>query len=223
MLKKISFFFALLLGSGSMLLAQDNLPRIALVKYNGGGDWYANPTSLPNLVNFANQQTPMRIDTQVDQVDIGSSNLFNYPFVHLTGHGNIVLSRSEKENVRNYLSQGGFLHVDDNYGMDVYVRPLLKQLFPDFKLQQLGPQHKIFSCLFTLKGLPKTHEHDNQAPEAYGIFDKSGRMMVLYTYESDLGDGWESPTVHNDPLEVREAALQMGANILYYGFVLGGY
>lgn len=197
--------------------------KIGLVKYAGGGDWYSNPTSLPNLISYTNQNTPLKIHPDPETVEVLSGQLFNYPFIHITGHGNVVFSRSEKENLKDYLLQGGFLHVDDNYGMDKFIRPILENLFEDYPLQQLSADHPLFSCFFKLDGLPKTHEHDNLAPEAYGIFDSNGRMMVFYSYESDLGDGWEKEGVHNDPVEIREAALKMGANLLMYVYVYGGY
>jgi hypothetical protein len=192
--------------------------QIALLKYNGGGDWYANPSALPNLISFCNTELNMNINTEVATVEVGSPDLFNYPFLHMTGHGNIVLSEQEKANLSAYLKAGGFLHIDDNYGMDQYVRPLLNQLLENTSLLELPFSHEIYSVNYSFKnGLPKIHEHDDKAPRAYGLFYE-GRIVLLYTYECDLGDGWEDPNVHGDPVAVRQLALQMGANILKYVF-----
>lgn len=192
--------------------------KIALLKYNGGGDWYANPTSLPNLAKFCNQYQSMNLETDVPTVEVGSPELFNYPFVHMTGHGNVVFNEQELENLRTYLSGGGFLHADDNYGMDPYIRPQLEKIFPGSKLVELPFSHPIFHQKYDFPGgLPKIHEHDGKAPQAFGLFHE-GRLVALYTFECDLGDGWEDQDVHKDPNEVREKALKMGANILRYVF-----
>jgi len=192
--------------------------KLAVLKYQGGGDWYANPTSLPNLIRFANQQLGMKLDPKAAVVEPGSSDLFQYAFVHMTGHGNVVFKGQELENLRNWLLAGGFLHVDDNYGMDPYIRRELKRLFPDNPMKLLPANHPIFQkpYMFT-DGLPKIHEHDNKPPQAFGVFHE-GRLMVLYTYESDLGNGWEDPEVHGDSEETRLKALRMGLNILYFAF-----
>ncbi|MBC5834140.1 DUF4159 domain-containing protein [Flavobacterium sp. F372] len=191
---------------------------IAVLKYSGGGDWYANPTSLPNLVTFCNQNINTKLNTKVNSVDVGSAELFLYPFVHMTGHGNVVFSNNDVQNLRNYLNAGGFLHIDDNYGMDEYIRKELKKLYPDNALIEIPKTHPIFQAPYSFpNGLPKIHEHDNKQPMAYGIFIEN-RLALLYTFECDLGDGWESPEVHNDPLTIREKALKMGANILNYVF-----
>lgn len=191
---------------------------IAVLKYSGGGDWYANPTSLPNLVKFCNQNINTKLNTKVNSVDVGSAELFLYPFVHMTGHGNVVLSNNDVQNLRNYLNAGGFLHIDDNYGMDEYVRKEIKKLYPDVALIEIPKTHQIFQAPYYFpNGLPKIHEHDNKQPMAFGIFIEN-RLALLYTYECDLGDGWESQEVHNDPLNIREKALKMGANILNYVF-----
>lgn len=201
----------------NIVFAQSSF-QIALLKYNGGGDWYANPTSLPNLVNFCNQELNTTINNEIATVEVGSPDLFNYPFIHMTGHGNVVFSPQEKENLSNYLKAGGFLHVDDNYGMDQYIRPLLNELIENADLVEIPFSHEIYSTKYTFKnGLPKIHEHDDQPPRAYALFYE-GRMVCLYTYECDLGDGWEDQRVHNDPDEIRQLALQMGANILQYVF-----
>jgi hypothetical protein len=191
---------------------------IAVLKYSGGGDWYANPTSLPNLVTFCNQNINTKLNTKINSVDVGSAELFLYPFVHMTGHGNVVFSNNDVQNLRNYLNAGGFLHIDDNYGMDEYIRKEIKKLYPDNALIEIPKTHPIFQAPYSFpNGLPKIHEHDNKQPMAYGIFIEN-RLALLYTFECDLGDGWESPEVHNDPLTIREKALKMGANILNYVF-----
>jgi len=199
--------------------AQDSTVKIALLKYAGGGDWYANPTALPNLIKFCNDQLKTNIDADPVVVEAGSRELFNYPLVHMTGHGNVILSDLEIENLRKYLQAGGFLHIDDNYGLDPYVRRELKKLFPDNPLIELPPSHPIFQSPYKFQdGLPKIHEHDNKRPQAFGLFIK-GRMVCLYTYESDLGDGWEDPAVHNDSQATRLKALRMGANMVNFVFV----
>lgn len=192
--------------------------KIALLKYNGGGDWYANPTSLPNLIDFCNKNLNTNISKEVATVEPGSIDIFNFPFIHMTGHGNVIFNSLEKENLRDYLLAGGFLHIDDNYGMDPYIRPQLNQLIPGCQLVELGNEHPIFRQKFTFAGgLPKIHEHDAKKPQAYGII-KDGRLLLLYTFECDLGDGWENFEVHKDPEETRIKALQMGANIIQYVF-----
>ncbi|MGX7666585.1 DUF4159 domain-containing protein [Flavobacterium pedocola] len=192
--------------------------EIALLKYSGGGDWYANPTSLPNLVKFCNQNINTKINTKIPTVEVGSPDLFSYPFVHMTGHGNVVFSDNDIVNLRNYLNSGGFLHIDDNYGMDQYIRKEIKRIYPNAELMEIPSNHAIFQKPYSFPGgIPKIHEHDNKPPKAYGIFSE-GRLVLLYTYETDLGDGWENQEVHNDPIEVRTKALKMGANILNYVF-----
>lgn len=192
--------------------------EIALLKYNGGGDWYANPTSLPNLIKYSNQNINTRLKAKPATVEPSSPDLFSYPFVHMTGHGNVVFSDSDISNLRNYLLSGGFLHIDDNYGMDEFIRKEIKKIFPNNNLVEIPANHKIFQTPNVFPGgLPKIHEHDGKRPQAFGIFENN-RLILLYTYESDLGDGWEDPEVNNDPREVREKALKMGANILSYIF-----
>lgn len=192
--------------------------QIALLKYDGGGDWYSNPTALPNLIQFSNENIHTAIDPEPETVSPGSSDIFQFPFVHMTGHGNVFFSDADAENLREYLLSGGFLHIDDNYGMEQYLREALKKVFPDKELQELPASHPIFNLAFNFpEGLPKIHEHDNKPPQAFGIFEED-RLICLFTYESDLGDGWESQEVHNDPEEVRLKALRMGANILKYAF-----
>jgi hypothetical protein len=211
-----------LIFSFSLVSAQNKVysVRIALLKYSGGGDWYANPTSLPNLAIFCNQTINTNIDPNIPEIEPGSQDIFNYPFIHMTGHGNVIFSDFEAANIRKYLESGGFLHIDDNYGMDPFIRPQIKKIFPDIELIELPPSHPIFSQYFNFpNGLPKIHEHDGKPPQAFGII-LNGRLVLLYTYECDLGDGWESEEVHNDPPEVRLKALQMGANIIHYAFNL---
>ena len=192
--------------------------EIALLKYNGGGDWYANPTSLPNLIKFSNLNINTRIKTKSATVSPGSPDIFSYPFIHMTGHGNVVFSDQEAENLRNYLASGGFLHIDDNYGMDKYIRKEIKKIFPNNNLIEIPSSHILFQKPFLFSsGLPKIHEHEGGRPQAYGIFIDN-KLVLLYTFECDLGDGWEDSEVHNDPREVREKALKMGANILNYVF-----
>lgn len=192
--------------------------QVAVLKYKGGGDWYANPTALPNLVKFCNKNLGTSINEDVATVDISDPEIFNYPFVHMTGHGNVVFSPADAENLRNYLVGGGFLHIDDNYGMDQFIRKEIKKVFPMLEFIELPPNHPLFNQTYKFtKGLPKIHEHDDQRSQAFGIIYE-GRLVCLYTYETDLGDGWEDPEVHGDSPEKREEALRMGANIIEYVF-----
>lgn len=192
--------------------------KFGLLKYNGGGDWYANPTSLTNLARFCNDQLGMNFNLDYGTVEVGSAELFNYPFIHMTGHGNVVFSDAEAENLRNYLIGGGFLHIDDNYGMDPYVRTAMKKVFPEQNFVELPFDHEIYRQQFTFKdGLPKVHQHDEKDPQGFGLFWED-RLVVFYTYECDLGDGWEDQDVHKDPEEVRQQALRMGANIVQFAF-----
>jgi len=192
--------------------------QIALLKYRGGGDWYANPTSLPNLVDFCNKNIGTNISPQIATVEVGSHEIFNYPFLHMTGHGNVIFSEQEQQNLRNYLIGGGFLHVDDNYGMDKFVRPLLKKLFPELELMELPINHPIYKQKYHFpNGVPKIHEHDNLPPQAFGLVYEN-RLVLLYTYETDLGNGWEDAEVHGNSYETRQKALKMGANIINYVF-----
>ncbi|NER11572.1 protein of unknown function [Muriicola jejuensis] len=211
-------FYILVLLLFSLVPVSGTSQEIAVLKYNGGGDWYANPTALPNLIRFCNQAIKTRINPKPQTVEPGSPLLYQYPFVHMTGHGNVYFSDEEARNLRTYLLAGGFLHIDDNYGMEPYLRKELKKVFPDKELEELSPEHPIFSQEFLFpEGLPKIHEHDGKRPQALGIFDEN-RLVLLFTFESDLGDGWEDPQVHNDPEEVRLKALRMGANIIQYAF-----
>ena len=211
--KKVFIVF-LLLGSNLALIAQD----IAVLKYGGGGDWYSNPTALPNLIRFCNQNINTRINTQPATVEVKSVEIFQYPFLHMTGHGNVLFNEEEVINLRKYLLSGGFLHIDDNYGMQQYLIKELTKLFPNQELIELPKEHPIFNQKYKFpQGLPKIHEHDGKRPQAMGIFHE-GRLVLLFTTESDLGDGWENAEIHNDPENIRLKALQMGANIVQYVF-----
>lgn len=198
------------------VFAQKPSFQIAKLKYNGGGDWYANKTSLPNLISFANSNLKLNIDKNEKVVEVGSPELLEYPFVHMTGHGNVVFSAAETENLRKYLMGGGFLHIDDNYGMDKFVRREMKKVFPDLEFVEVPFSHPIYHQKYDFpKGLPKIHEHDNKPPQGFGIFYQ-GRLVCFYTYETDLGNGWEDPEIYNDPVEKHEVALKMGANIMSF-------
>tara|TARA_Y100000780_G_scaffold223563_1_gene234036 strand:- start:91 stop:732 length:642 start_codon:yes stop_codon:yes gene_type:complete len=192
--------------------------EVAVLKYSGGGDWYSNPTALPNLVKYCNKNINTAIDENVQTVEVGSTDIFQFPFLHMTGHGNVFFNEEDAINLRNYLVSGGFLHIDDNYGMEPYITKELKKVFPNSELVEIPKNHEIFNTAFEFpNGLPKIHEHDGKAPQAFGIFQES-RLVLLFTFESDLGDGWEDEEVHNDPEDVREKALKMGANIIKYAF-----
>ncbi len=193
--------------------------KVAVLKYKGGGDWYSNPTSLPNLVKFCNQTINTDIDADVAVVDADSYDIFNYPFVHMTGHGNVSFDENDRDNIRNYLLAGGFLHIDDNYGMKDYAMSQMLMIFPELQWVELPYSHTIFQKPFLFsEGLPKIHEHDNKAPQAFALIYE-GRIICLLTYECDLGDGWEDQRVHNDSDEIRLKALKMGANIINYAFL----
>lgn len=212
-MKKLFLLLFVVFTAGNLSAQQ-----IAVLKYQGGGDWYSNPTALPNLITFSNNNIKTAIDPQPQTVEPGSTDIFQYPFIHMTGHGNVFFNDEDVQNLRQYLLGGGFLHIDDNYGMNEYIRRELKKLFPDKELEELDSSHPIFSVAYDFpNGLPKIHEHDGLPPQAFGIFDND-RLVCLFTYESDLGNGWEDPQVHKDPEEVRLKALQMGANILKFAF-----
>lgn len=192
--------------------------KIAKLKYSGGGDWYANKTSLPNLIRFCNQQLYTNIAPEEDIVEPGSPDIFNYPFIHLTGHGNIVFNEQEARNLRQYLLAGGFLHADDNYGLDKFFRREMKKVFPELQFVELPYSHPIYRQKFQFpNGLPKVHEHDGKPPQGFGLIYE-GRLVCFYTYECDLGNGWEDQDIYNNPEALRQAALQMGANIIQYAF-----
>jgi len=216
-LKNIIFTLTISLALTDVIMAQSGV-QIALLKYSGGGDWYANPTSLPNLIRFCNQNLGTNIDPANATVSPGDPEIFTYPFVHMTGHGNVIFSEAEALNLRNYLLAGGFLHIDDNYGLDPYVRPQMKKVFPELDFIELPFDHPVYHQKFEFRtGLPKIHEHDNKAPQGFGLIYE-GRLVCFYTYECDLGDGWEDPQVHKDSEETRLKALQMGANLIEYVF-----
>ena len=202
----------------SLLFSQSY--QIGLLKYSGGGDWYANlETSLPNLIKFCNANLKTSISTEQAIVEVGSAEIFNYPFVHMTGHGNVVFSNQETDNLRKYLLAGGFLHVSDNYGMDKFIRSELKKVFPELDLVELPFSHPIYHQMYNFdKGLPKVHEHDSKPPQGFGLIYK-GRLVCFYDAECDLGDGWESAEIHKDSQEAREKALKMGANMISYVFL----
>ena len=199
-------------------LAAQSSFSIALLTYNGGGDWYANPSALPNLVAFCNQELNTNIDQTITEVNPGDQAIFNFPFIHMTGHGNVTFSAQERENLRTYLNHGGFLHIDDNYGMKSYIIPQIKNLFPNNELKEIPLDHPIYNISYKFpEGIPKIHEHDGLPPKAMGIFHKN-KLVLLLTLESDLSDGWEDQDVHKNPESLRQKALQMGANIIKYSF-----
>ncbi len=218
-MKQTLLLLTILLASLATLAQGQYSYRIGLLKYGGGGDWYANiETSLPNLVAFCNAELGTNIDPEQAVVEVGDRSLFNYPFVHLTGHGNVIFSDKEVQNLRKYLISGGFLHIDDNYGIDPYIRPQMKKVFPELEFMELPASHPVFHQRFEFsKGLPKIHEHEDMRPQAFGLIYE-GRLVCLYTFECDLGDGWEDPRIHNDTRENHQEALQMGANIIQYVF-----
>jgi hypothetical protein len=192
--------------------------EVAILKYNGGGDWYANQTAIPNLIEFSNENIKTKISKDPIIVSVGSSDIYNFPIVFMTGHGNVFFTKNEAKNLRQYLISGGFLHISDNYGLDKYIRIQLEKVFPNIKLKEIPFTHEIFNQTFTFKkGLPKIHEHDKKEPQGFGLFFK-GRLVCFYDYESDLSDGWEDAEVHNNPEEKRIKALQMGSNIIEYAF-----
>ncbi len=209
--KSILIFF---LSLGFSTFAQE----VAVLKYNGGGDWYANPTAIPNLIEFSNKNIKTFISKNPTRVSAGSSDIFNFPIIFMTGHGNVFFTDKEANNLRQYLISGGFLHISDNYGLDKYIRPQLRKVFPKLELQEIPFTHPIFNQTFTFeKGIPKIHDHDKKMPQGFGLFFE-GRLVCFYDYESDLSDGWEDPEVHNNPPETRLKALQMGSNIIEYAF-----
>lgn len=194
--------------------------KIAKLKYSGGGDWYANRTALPNLIDFFNKSLNTNINTQEATVEVGSVDLFNYPFVYLTGHGNVLFSEAEAKHLRKYLIGGGFLHIDDNYGLDKFIRPQMKKVFPEMEFQELPVSHPIYHQKYEfVNGIPKIHEHDNKKPQGLGLIYQ-GRLVCFYSYESDLGNGWEDAgTYKEDSPQLREKALKMGSNLLQYALM----
>lgn len=215
-MKKLFSFILFLSFSIPVNAQQTGNFEIARVKYRGGGDWYNDPSSLSNLIDFANQNLAISIEGKYKDVALGSTEIHSFPFLFLTGHGTITANNSEVRNLRRYLETGGFLYVDDDYGLDEHIRKLLSDVYPDEELLELPFNHPIYNQVFEFEnGLPKIHEHDNQPPKGYGLF-RDGQLVVFYTFESNLGDGWADPEVHNDPPEVRKKALEMGVNILVY-------
>jgi len=212
------FFSIILILINFSLLSQNYTVNIAVLKYDGGGDWYSDPTALPNLASFCNEELGTLINPDVPYIDVGSPDIFNYPYVHITGHGNVYFSSEDVENLRNYLLSGGFLHIDDNYGIDTYIRREMKKVFPEYDFIELPFSHPIYNQKFKFdSGLPKIHEHDNKPAQGFGIIHE-GRLIVYYTYETDLSDGWEDIEVHKDPQNIRLMALKMGANIINFVF-----
>ena len=215
-MKRIKLLITCLIFSYLSSLAQ-SIP-IAVLEYSGGGDWYANPTALKNLAQFTNQHCGTHIDAQNHSVAVASSAIFNYPFIHMTGHGRWELTAAEVANLRDYLLAGGFLHIDDNYGLDAYVRPEMKKVFPELSFVEVPFNHPIYTIPFAFpKGLPKIHQHDNASPRGFGLFYEN-KLICFYSYETDLGDGWEDEEVHHDAAEKRLQALKMGANLIHYAF-----
>ncbi len=210
---KLKFLFIIFLLN-NVLYAQE----VAILKYDGGGDWYANPTAVPNLIKFCNENIGTKINEKPVTVEASSIDVFNYPIIFMTGHGNVFFDETAIENLKSYLTSGGFLHISDNYGLDNYIRREIKKVFPNLEFQEIPYNHPIYHQTYDFEnGVPKIHEHKNNAPQAFGLFYE-GELICFYDYESDLSDGWENESVHNDPKEVREKALKMGANIIEYAF-----
>lgn len=218
-MKKLRHLYILLLILFPVfVIGKGTTVKIAVMKYDGGGDWYSNPTSVPNLIAFCNENLKTNIDPEPGVVEPGSPEIFNYAYVDLTGHGNIVFSESDAANLRTYLESGGFLQISDNYGLDQFIRREMKKVFPELDFIELPFSHPIYSQKYQFpNGLPKIHEHDGKPAQGFGLIYK-GRLVCFYNYECDLGDGWEDRSVHNDPEDVRQKALQMGANIISYVF-----
>jgi hypothetical protein len=216
---KVIIGFLVVFASLSLSFPPAQTLQFAVLKYKGGGDYYANPTSVPNLVEFCNKNLKMNINSEVPFVEADSKDIYSYPFIHMTGHGNVVFSAADAENLRNYCMAGGFLHIDDNYGMDKFVRKEIEKIFPGEKLIELPFSHPLYHVKYDFpKGVPKIHEHDNKPPQGFAII-KEGRVVLFYTYEADLGDGWEDQVVHKDSEETRTKALKMGANLVYYALM----
>lgn len=217
-MKHLALFILLCVGLHDAAVGQDTRLKIAKLKYNGGGDWYANKTALSNLIAFCNSNLKTNLAPEEEVVEVSSPELFLYPYVYMTGHGNVVFSDEEAQNLRKYLLAGGFLHIDDNYGMDEFVRLEMKKVFPELEFVELPPDHPIYQQKYTFnEGLPKIHEHDGKPPQGLGLV-QDGRLVCYYSYESDLGNGWEDQRIHNDPEEKRQQALKMGANIVTFAF-----
>jgi len=216
LLKKLFIFILFSFALSSW--AQNYSITVAKLKYHGGGDWYANKTALPNLIAFCNRNLNTNINPEEDVVEVASSDIFLYPYVYMTGHGNVVFSDMEATNLRNYLIAGGFLHIDDNYGLDQFIKLEMKKVFPELEFVELPYDHPIYHQKFDFnEGLPKVHEHNGKQPQGFGLIYQ-GRLISFYSFESDLGNGWEDPIIYNDPEAIRQEALKMGANILTYCF-----
>jgi hypothetical protein len=214
-LKKIVVLFLGIILNG---LAQQPTLKLGKLKYGGGGDWYANKTSMPNLIRFCNTNLKTNLHPDEDIIEVGSPDIFQYPFIHMTGHGNVVFTDSEIENLRKYLISGGFLHIDDNYGLEKYIRREMKKVFPELEFIELPFSHPIYHQKYNFNtGLPKVHEHDNKPPQGFGLIYQ-GKLVCFFSLECDLGNGWEDQSVYHDPEEVRQKALQMGANLVQYAF-----
>jgi len=216
---KIKTFLFQVISLSIIILSINNLraQQVAIVKYEGGGDWYANPTALPNLIAFCNENIYTNIDEKPKTVEVISNEIYNYPIVFLTGHGNVFFSDEAAENLRKYLISGGFLQISDNYGLDNYIRVAMKKVFPELDFQEIPYDHPIYHQKYNFSILPKIHEHNNKSAQGFGLFIE-GRLVCFYDFESDLSDGWEDENIHNDPYEVRLEALKMGANIIEYVF-----
>ena len=217
-LKRMRFFkiklFLLTQLIFTSFYSQNYSYKIGLLKYNGGGDWYANPTALSNLIEFCNSEIGTNINPVYDEVEVGDNIIFNYPYIHLTGHGNVVFDANEVSNLKNYLLAGGFLHISDNYGLDPFIRKEMKKIFPELDFIELPFDHPIYHQNFDFnEGLPKIHQHDEKPSLGLGLIYK-GRLVCFYDYECDLGDGWEDADVHNDSEEARIKALEMG--LIFY-------
>ena len=216
--------FALGIAAGAPAAAIDPGPvmTIGRLHYDGGGDWYANPSSLPNLLSAIRTRTTLRVATEEKVVTLSDDDLWNVPYLYMTGHGNVQWSDRDLATLRRYLQQGGFLHADDNYGMDASIRRELARLFPDHPLVEVPLDHPVYHLVYDFpRGMPKIHLHDGKPAQGFGIF-LDGRLVVYYSYQSDLGDGWEDPQVHDDPPDKREAALRMGVNLFAYAAGFGG-
>ncbi|WP_435355049.1 DUF4159 domain-containing protein [Emticicia sp. SJ17W-69] len=201
-----------------VVVAQQPTIKIAKLKYSGGGDWYANKTSMPNLIKFCNQNLKMNLFPEEDIIEVGDVNIFQYPFIHMTGHGNVVFTDGEVQNLRKYLISGGFLHIDDNYGLNKYIRREMKKVFPELEFVELPFSHPVYQQKYKFtNGLPKVHEHEGLPPQGFGLIWQ-GKLVCFFSYECDLGNGWEDRGVYNDPEETRQKALQMGANLVQYAF-----
>lgn len=200
-----------------LLTSHISAQEVAILKYDGGGDWYANPTAVPNLIRFCNVHINTNLDEKPKSIKTDSKELYNFPIVFLTGHGHVYFSEESSRNLRAYLISGGFLHISDNYGLDPFIRKEMKKVFPEIEFQEIPFDHEIYHQNFNFSTLPKIHEHDANPAQGFGLFYE-GRLVCFYDYESDLSDGWEDEIVHNNPPEVRLKALQMGANIIAYAF-----